>query len=67
MARALDLHSRGQGFDSLILHRVVLLVFWPVPVRKKRMRKGESEKKREKSKAVTVERKTKNTTTKRSF
>ena len=21
MARALDLHSRGQGFDSLILHR----------------------------------------------
>ena len=21
MARALDLHSRGQGFDSLILHK----------------------------------------------
>ena len=21
LARALDLHSRGQGFDSLILHR----------------------------------------------
>ena len=22
MARALDLHSRGQGFDSLILHKI---------------------------------------------
>ena len=23
LARALDLHSRGQGFDSLILHRLL--------------------------------------------
>ena len=23
MARALDLHSRGQGFDSLILHGIM--------------------------------------------
>ena len=23
MARALDLHSRGQGFDSLILHKKI--------------------------------------------
>ena len=23
LARALDLHSRGQGFDSLILHEVL--------------------------------------------
>ena len=25
MARALDLHSRGQGFDSLILHSFFLI------------------------------------------
>ena len=27
MARALDLHSRGQGFDSLILHFFHLFIY----------------------------------------
>jgi hypothetical protein len=27
LARALDLHSRGQGFDSLILHKKSATVF----------------------------------------
>jgi hypothetical protein len=25
LARALDLHSRGQGFDSLILHKFLII------------------------------------------
>ena len=35
LARALDLHSRGQGFDSLILHSVLRSLGKVVPVVKK--------------------------------
>ena len=36
MARALDLHSRGQGFDSLILHKKIKRIGTPLEIREEK-------------------------------